>query len=187
MSSKTAPNGAPTEGFAVWRIVVWLLLALAAFGCVQYAVHGHQLWNALQGTAAQNDEARSQLHRMLAWNVGYFVAALAIVVISAGVILRQGWSRPAMQVVAVVLALGWGLAGGLSALSKWQEFSDAITPTIAQSPVGAIAQAMYDQARHTFMINLGLRAVAIPVLLWLAWWLGRPAVRAQFRTRPVKS
>jgi hypothetical protein len=31
---------------------------------------------------------------------------------------------------------------------------------------------------------LALKAVAIPLLLWLAWQLGRPAVRAQFRRRP---
>jgi hypothetical protein len=32
-------------------------------------------------------------------------------------------------------------------------------------------------------INLALRAISVPLLLWLAWQLGQPAVRLQFRPR----
>jgi hypothetical protein len=36
------------------------------------------------------------------------------------------------------------------------------------------------------MVSLSLRVLAVPVLLWLAWYLGRPQVRSQFRERPVR-
>jgi hypothetical protein len=42
---------------------------------------------------------------------------------------------------------------------------------------------MIARAERTWQVGLALKAVAIPLLLWLAWQLGRPAVRAQFRRR----
>ncbi|WP_199100177.1 hypothetical protein [Dyella sp. ASV21] len=186
MLLKVRGQGARTDGFALWRILVWLMLLLAAFGCLQNALHAEQLWDALQGHATLNADATSQLHRMLAWDVGYFSAGFAVVVICAGVILHQGWARPAMQVAALALAVAWGLYGGFHALAQWREFSNAITLTNAQTPLDVASQAAFDHVQRTVMVSLALRALAVPVLLWLAWRLGRPAVRAQFRPRSLR-
>jgi hypothetical protein len=42
---------------------------------------------------------------------------------------------------------------------------------------------MIARAQRTWQIGLALKMVAIPVLCWLAWQLGQPLVRAQFRSR----
>ncbi|MHA6205055.1 hypothetical protein ACXU4B_11565 [Dyella soli] len=170
----------PSAGFAAWRIVAWLILLLAAYGCLQYLAHARQLWSALQEHAAINPEGTYELHRMLAWDVGYFVAAFALIVICAGAILRQAWARPSLQVAAVVLAVGWGLVGGLILLSQWKEFSDGVALTNAQAGLNDAAQAALAHVHRSFQVALATKAIAVPVLLWLAWRLGRPAVRAQF-------
>lgn len=177
-------NADAARGFALWRIVAWLILLLAAYGCLQYVSHARQLWSALQEHAAINAEGTSALHRMLAWDAGYLVAAFAIVVVCAGAILRQGWARVALQVAAVVLAIGWGLIGGLWLASQWHDFSQAIAITNAQAPLNDAAEAALTHVHRSFLVAMVAKAVAVPVLLWLAWVLGRPAVRAQFRTRP---
>lgn len=186
MLLKVRGGDARPSAFAAWRIVVWLMLLLAAFGCLQNATHGLHLWDALSANATLSDDATSQLHRMLAWDVGFFIAASVTVVVCAGTILHQGWARPVLQVVAVALALAWGLVGGMASLSHWHDFSSAIALTNAQAPLDAAHQAAFDHLRRTFMVSLSLRALAVPVLLWLAWYLGRPQVRAQFRQRPVR-
>jgi hypothetical protein len=186
MFLKVQRDAARPDGFAAWRIVVWLMLLLAAFGCLQNGVHAQHLWDALRGHATLDDDATSQLHRMLAWDAGFFIVAFATVVICAGAILRQAWARPALQMIAVLLALGWGLLGGVTSLAQWHDFSNQIALTSAQQPLDATYQAAFDQVRRTFMVSLSLRVLAVPVLLWLAWYLSRPPVRAQFKLRPKR-
>jgi hypothetical protein len=172
-----------TDGFALWRIVAWLMLLLAAYGCLQYSVHAEQLWRVLRQLPPGNTGDATQLYKMLAWDVGYFVVAAGVVVICAGAILRQAWARPALQVTAIVLALGWGLAGGLMLLSQWREFSQGVAMTNAQAPLDPASLQALDHVHRSFLIAMATKAVAVPVLLWLAWWLGRPPVKAGFRTR----
>jgi hypothetical protein len=186
MLLKVRRGATGSTGFAAWRILVWLMLLLAAFGCLQNAVHAQHLWDALRGHATVGDDATSQLRHMLAWDVGFFTAAFVTVVVCAGAILHQGWARPALQVVAVALALAWGVVGGLASLSQWHDFSSAIALTNAQAPLDEAYQAAFAHVRRTFMVSLSLRALAVPVLLWLAWHLGRPQVRSTFRERAVK-
>ena len=186
MLLKVRRGDAGSQGIAAWRILVWLMLLLAAFGCLQNAVHAQHLWDALRDHATLRDDATSELHHLLAWDAGCFTAAFATVVICAGSILRQAWARPALQVAAVALALAWGVVGGLSSLSQWHDFSSAIALTNAQAPLNEAYQAAFAHMRRTFMVSLSLRVLAVPVLLWLAWYLGRPQVRSQFRERPVR-
>jgi len=40
-----------------------------------------------------------------------------------------------------------------------------------------------ERSRRVTQIALALKAISIPCLLWLAWVLGKPAVRAQFHRR----
>lgn len=178
------------DGFALWRIVAWLMLLLAAYGCLQYLVHGEQVWGVLKQLPPGNDSDLSQLRKMLAWDVGYFAIAFGVVVICAGAILRQAWARPALQVASILLALGWGVAGGLMLLSQWREFSQGVAMTNAQAPLDPASLQALEHVRRSFVIAMAAKAAAVPVLLWLAWWLGRVPVKAGFhelrRKRPSR-
>lgn len=146
---------APTSGFSLWAIGPWVLLLLAGMGFVQYLRHGEYL---------------------------YLGAALVVIVISAGCVMRQAWSRPAMQVLSVLLAL-WALASGVWMLQQWNDFETARQHALAQPQLGPIVLWMIARAQRIWQVALALKAVAIPLLLWLVWTLGRREVRAQFRSR----
>ena len=144
-----------TRRFSAWAIGLWILLLFAAMGSVQYLQHGEY---------------------------AYLAAALLVIVVCGGCILRQAWARPAMQVLAVVLAL-WVLLTGALMLRQWGDFSIARQHAMAQPQLGEVALWMIARAQRTWQVALALKALAMPLLLWLAWQLGRPAVRAQFRSR----
>lgn len=168
-----------SRGFAAWRMVAWLLLLLAGFGCVQYLSHAQMLW-AQRANVAPADGAA--LHRMLAWDIGYFLAAFALIVLCAGCILRQGWARVPLRVACGALAL-WALVGGGMMLAQWPQFDRASADALAQLGRDDVMRAAVLHARRVYRMTLGLKAAAIPVLLWLAWRLGTPVVRMQFRHR----
>jgi hypothetical protein len=174
-------DAARHDGFQYWRILVWLMLLLAAYGCLQYCVHARQLWEALRPLPASDTGDILQLQKMLAWDVAYFLLSFALVVICAGVILRQAWARASLQVACVLLAVGWGLIGGVMLFSQWREFSQAVAMTNAQSSLDTASQLALAHMHRSFLIAMAIKLVAAPVLLWLAWWLGRPSLRAQFR------
>jgi hypothetical protein len=142
------------SGFAVWRLVVWLLLLLAGYAAVQYL-------------------------RLAEY--AYLAAACAVVVICAGCLLRQGWGRDAMRVAALLLAL-WAAFTGASMLAHWDQFEQLRQQAQAQPQLADMALMMVERVRRSYQIVLAAKALAVPVLLWLAWRLGRPEVRAQFRT-----
>jgi energy-coupling factor transporter transmembrane protein EcfT len=146
---------APARRFSAWAVGPWVLLLFAALGFVQYLRHAEYI---------------------------YLAAALLVVVVCAGCILRQAWARPAMQVLAVLLAV-WALASGVLMLQQWGDFDTARQHALAQPQLGEVALWMIDRAQRTWQVALVLKAIAIPLLLWLAWQLGRPAVRAEFQRR----
>jgi len=174
-------DGGRREGLTLWRIVVWLILLLAAYGCLQYLLHARQLWVTLRPLPASNAEDIGQLQKMLAWDVLYFAASFALVVICAGAILRQAWARVSLQVACVLLAVGWGLVGGVLLFAHWREFSQAVALTNAQDSLDQASQMALAHMRRSFLMALGIKLACIPVLLWLAWRLGLPQTRAQFR------
>lgn len=153
LTVRTKPSS--TRRFAVWAIALWILLLIAALGCVQYLQHAEY---------------------------AYLLAALIVVVVCAGCILRQAWARPAMRVLAVLLAL-WALATGMLMLQHAGDFETARMHALAQPQLGDVAVWMINRAERTWQVGLALKALAIPLLLWLAWQLGRPMVRAQFGRR----
>ena len=164
----------PAGGPAAWRVGLWLVLLLAAFGALQYAVHARRVWSVL----AQPDlpgQARVALHGMLGWDLGYFAVAAALVVFCAAGILRQGWSRPVLRVALSLLALGL-VGSGAVLLHHWHAWS-AMSGDLpgARTPQGGAARAVH--------LSLGFDVGAIALLAWLVWRLGHPAVRAQFRRR----
>lgn len=148
-------EGAPARRFAAWAIVPWMLLLLAGFGCVQYLQHAEY---------------------------GYLAAAMGVIVVSAGCILRQAWARPVMRVLAVLLAL-WALLSGALMLRHWGDFDVARQHALAQPQLAELALWLVKRAQRTWQVSLVLKAIAIPLLLWLAWRLGDTRVRAQFRPR----
>ncbi|MFC4528877.1 hypothetical protein ISN76_17760 [Dyella halodurans] len=178
MPLTTQRDATRPSGFAVWRIVVWLMLLLAAFGCLQYALHAQQVWGALQTSGSA--EATAHLRGVLAWDLAYLAGAFAIIVVCAGAILRQAWSRVALQIAAVLLAI-WALVSGITLFAQWHNVDNAAA--LLQSGADEAAQQTLGRLRRNFAMAVGLKALAVPVLLWLAWRLSRPAVREQFRSR----
>ncbi|MHB1057480.1 MAG: hypothetical protein ACYC0F_06325 [Rhodanobacter sp.] len=149
-------GNAPTRRFSAWAIGAWILLLFAALGAVQYLRHAEH---------------------------AYLAAALVVFVTCAGCILRQAWARPALQVLAVLLA-AWSVVSGVLMLRQWGDFETARQHALAMQPqLGEAAQWLIARARRTWQVGLALKAIAVPFLLWLAWQLGRPAVRASFRAR----
>ena len=167
--------GARAPGFSLWRIGLWLVLLLAAFGCLQYLLHAQQVWVVLGGDPLIDPANRSALRGLLAWDVAYFVASFALIVGCAGGILRQAWARPALRVALSMLAL-WFMASAAMLYQQWHAWHQL------QSAVDGAADVLQRDARQVRMA-LSFKLVAVPLLLWLVWRLGTPAVRAQFRRR----
>lgn len=142
---------APASRFGLWRVATWIVLLLAAFGGVLYLSHGD--WPYLIGT-------------------------FVVIVVCAGGILRQPWARQPLRVVALLLAL-WALATGGLMLAQWDQFDAARAHAMAQ-PQAQLQLLLIEQARRSFLLGLAFKALLVPLLLWLAWQLGRPKVRAQF-------
>ena len=156
MLSTARADTPPTRRFSVWMIGVWMVLLLAAMGAVQYLQHAEY---------------------------AYLLAALLIFVVSAGCILQLAWARPVMQVLAMLLAL-WALVSGVLLLQQWGDFETARQHALALQPqLRDIALWTIARARRTWQVGLVFKALAIPLLSWLAWQLGRPAVRMQFKRR----
>lgn len=141
--------------FAAWRVGTWIVLLLAAFGGVQYLRHGD-------------------------WP--YLVGSFVVIVACAGGILRQPWARQALRAVALLLVI-WLVASGGLMLAQWDQFAAARAHALTQ-PQSQILLLVIEQARRSYLLGLALKALLLPLLLWLAWQLGRPAVRAQFPERP---
>lgn len=140
--------------FGAWRVATWIVLLLAALGGVQYLRHGD-------------------------WP--YLVGAFAVIVVCAGGILRQPWARQPLRVAAWLL-VAWALASGGLMLAHWGQFEAARARALTQAQPELLLLVI-EQARRSFLLGLVLKALLIPLLLWLAWQLGRPAVRAQFVAR----
>jgi hypothetical protein len=147
------PTTAPSR-FATWRVLTWIVLLLAAIGGVLYLRHG---------------------------DYPYLAGAFVVIVVCAGCILRQPWARQALRVVALLLAL-WALATGALMLAQWGQFAVARAHAATQ-PHADILLLLIEQARRSFLLGLALKAVLVPLLLWLAWLLGRPSVHMQFVSR----
>lgn len=148
------PDADAAARFRAWRVGTWMVLLLAAVGGVLYLRHG---------------------------DYAYLAGAFAVIVVCAGGILRQAWARPALRVVALLLAL-WALASGGVMLAHWEQFAQARAHALTQ-PQSDLLLLVIEQARRSFLLGLVLKALLLPLLLWLAWQLGRPSVRAQFLPR----
>jgi hypothetical protein len=165
--------GVRRSGFAWWRMLVWVLLLLAGFGGVQYVTHAQQVWGVLKSLPPGDATASSALYGMLAWDVGYLAVAFVLIVVCAGCILRQAWARPVLRLIALALCV-WSAYRGVLLWQQWSTLNAA---------GGALQGGQLTDLRHIVLAGLGLRVIAVPVLLWLSWQLGQPAVRLQFKAR----
>lgn len=150
-----AAGSAPTQRFAWWSIGLWVLLLFAALGCVQYLRSG---------------------------NYPYLAGGLVVIVVCAGCILRHGWARQAMRLVAVALAV-WALVTGVLMFQQWDDFAQARQHAQAQPELGEAMLWLIARAERTWQVALALKGLSIPFLLWLAWILGRPDTARQFKRR----
>lgn len=145
-------DAAPVRRFSLWIMVVWIVMLFAALGAVQYLKHA---------------------------DYPYLLAAIAVVAVCAGCILRLGWARPTMRVVAWLLAL-WILVTAVLMLRQWGDFEAARQHAQSQPQMRELALWMIARAQRTWEVGLALKVISIPVLLWLGWQSGRPSVRARF-------
>ena len=168
---------------ALWRIVTWLLLLLSIFGILQYSVHAWHVAAALN--AAQNKD-HAGLAGMLAWDIVYLVVACITVLAAAAVLFRRAWARPVLRVVAGVLAL-WMLITAIQMLAQWSSLNAQSATLMAQPDLNDAGRAMLQHVQRRYLVAMILKAISVPVLAWLAWRLGTPAVRAQFPARARKT
>ncbi|RUL76619.1 hypothetical protein [Dyella choica] len=161
-------------GFAWWRMFTWIMLLVAGFLGSQYLRHAQQVWAELHKLPASDAEQALGLRFMLGWDLGYLAAAFVVIIATAGCILRQPWARSVLRVVALVLGVWLAFRG----VSLWHQWS-------ALEQVGdSSVQQQLDAFKRPLLIALGMQVFAVPALIWLAWQLGQPAVRLQFRPRP---
>lgn len=162
--------------FAPWRIVVWLVMLLAAVGFVINAYGAIIAGNAIGAMSAEAIAAGGPDPRILmAWSLGYTLGAFAVMVLALGTLRWREWGRSSMRIVAGVLAV-WAIYTGFVAFHQWQEIGvvlgqDGLPPELLVRGI---------KARSILMVGIVLKAVSVPVLAWLAWVLGSVSVRQQF-------
>ena len=172
------------RGPMLWRVVVWMLLLVSAFGSVQYVKHMQNVWGQLRDNVSLQSAELDALHGMLGWDATYLLVVFVLIVICAGCIMRQAWARPCMRVAAVLLAV-WLLITGYLQLRDLQALGANSAAILAQAQQQGTAGAaqMLAHLQRGHKLALLFKAVGWIALLWLAWKLGKPAVCAQFRTR----
>jgi hypothetical protein len=168
-------------GFAWWRIVAWVMLLVAGFGCVQYIQHAQQVWSVLQ-SLPPGDGDTDTVHTILAWDAGYFLAAFAVIIASAGCILRQAWARPVLRVLSLLLAV-WLAYRAMLSWYQWRTLNNVRTVLVSMGHPTPEQTAQIHHMQNAALISVGMGVLAVLALLWLAWQLGQPAVRLQFRAR----
>lgn len=143
--------------FSAWGVALWIVLLQAASGVAQYATS--RQWLPM-------------------------VVPAIVIVISAGCILRQEWARRIMRVLAPLLAL-LSLYGVAAMARQWGQFELARQNAQAMVDPALVNDALelISREQHAFAIGLAIKALMIPLLLWLAWKLGQPMVREQFGRR----
>ena len=170
-----AASASSPRRFALWRLALWLTLLLSAFGVLQYVQHARLIAAQLPALGRAGQAVHAALQGMLVWDIGYGVAAIVVMVLSAAGILRQGWSRVPLRVAMGLLAL-WMLISGFLLLREWRALA-ALPPDVA---AGSQQLALM---RRGIELTLCFKVLAALLSGWLAWRLGVASVRAQFRVR----
>lgn len=173
-SNRSAGHGFRPE---LWRIVTWLLLFLAIFGIFEYSLHAWQLAAHLRA----GGNAASELRSLLAWDIVYLLAACVTVTVAAGALWGRRWARLALRVLAAALAV-WMLVTAIQMGAQWNAIANHSAQLLGQAG-GHDVDVAYAHLRRSYLVAIALKAVAVPILVWLSWRLGSVAVRARFGAR----
>lgn len=170
--------------FAVWRVVSWLLLLVAAFSVLEYTLYAWHASSAL--LSGDTGGKHAEVVTALVWHIVSLAAACATVMAATGVVLRREWARRVLRVLAVLLAV-WMLVSIVMLGWQWHDFSVHSQKLLQQNDASALSHGVLARMRRDYEIaiavKVGLEAIAVPVLAWLSWRLGKPAVRQQFSRR----
>ncbi|HET7663490.1 MAG TPA: hypothetical protein VFK31_07610, partial [Rhodanobacteraceae bacterium] len=101
-------------------------------------------------------------------------------------LFRRAWARPVLRVVAGILAL-WFLVTAIQMAAQWSSLSNQSATLLSQSALNDAGRVLLERIQRRYLVAMILKAIAVPVLAWLAWRLGTPAVRAQFPTSTRKA
>lgn len=163
--------------------MVWLVLLFSAFGILQYVRSVWRLVPHMQDPATQA-AGHGSLAWALAWSLIYLLVACLTLSAATGALLRREWARRLLRVLAVLLAL-WALLTGINLLLHLNEFLRSSDALAALPGLDDASRALLARVRRSFVVGIALKLIAVPLLAWLAWRLGVPSVRTQFRaSRP---
>jgi len=161
--------------FAPWRIVVWLVMLLAAAGFVlnlfAAVVAGHAIGALSDEALAQGPDPRI----VLAWALAYTFAAFAVMAIALSALRWRDWARNAMRLAALLLMV-WAAYTAWITYGQWQQ-AGIVLAQAGMPPEQAVPEA---RKQMILLVALVLKLVSVPVLGWLAWALGSARVRQQF-------
>lgn len=164
--------------FAPWRIVVWVVMLLAAMGFVINGFTAVLSAHALGATNGEPPPAGAPDPRwLLLWSLTYTLAAFVVIAIALGTLRWREWGRRALRIVAIALVV-WCAWTAWMSYGGWQ----AIGAQLAQPGLPDDVVARLTKERSILMVGLWLKAMSVPVLGWLAWALGSVGVRQQFAT-----
>lgn len=167
--------------FAPWRIVVWLVMLLAAVGFVINTYASVVLANAVGAVSPEAIAAGAGDPRVgMMWSLAYALAAFVVVVVSLATLRWRDWGRRAMRVIALLL-LAWSAYTAWVSFDQWQQLGVVLN----QAGLPPQLLAMGQKHRTILLVGLVLKVVSVPVLGWLSWVLGSVGVRQQFARLPL--
>ncbi|MGF6710627.1 hypothetical protein QFZ41_001591 [Luteibacter sp. W1I16] len=162
--------------FAAWRIVVWLVMLLAAVGFVINTYASVLFAHAVGSVSADAIAAGAGDPRIgLAWSLAYALAAFAVMSLSLGTLRWRDWGRRSMRIVALLLMV-WAAYTAWVSFDQWSQLGTVLS----QAGLPADLLAAGQKHRTILLVGLLLKVVSVPVLAWLSWVMGSVSVRQQF-------
>lgn len=161
--------------FAPWRIVVWLVMLLAASGFVVNSYAAIVIGPAVGAMTAEAVAAGPDPRVALAWSLGYALAAFAIMAVALSTLRWREWARGTMRALALLLMV-WAAYTAWFAYGQWQQMGVVLD----QPGLPADFVIAAGRQRTIMLVSLLLKIASVPLLGWLGWVLGSVKVRRQF-------
>lgn len=163
------------RSFFLLRMVVWLVLLLAAWAILQYGVHA---WAVLRMQQLEPTSTAAVV-RILAWDAADMLLAVLAVVSAAGCLMWRPWARRWLRVLAFAIA-GYAVLSAVMLFAQWQGTDPAGTALVSGAIDPAVARAIATKTRRILLMGVGMKLLAAPVLAWLGWRLGQRATVLRF-------
>ncbi|HVI54617.1 MAG TPA: hypothetical protein VM621_06160 [Luteibacter sp.] len=161
--------------FALWRIVVWMVMLLAAVGFVINANAAIVAAGAIGSFSPEAAAGAPDPRLFMAWALVTTFGAFAVMALALGTLRWREWGRSYLRIAAGVLVV-WAIVTALLAFRQWQ----AIGMELGQPGLPPDLMLRDMKMRSILVVGIVLKIVSVPVLAWLAWVLGRSSVRQQF-------